>query len=62
MASVGPVNCDSCAGDATELYAVHRKYVTPAAWDQEPDERVLDDIERWCYSCLTHYPHEPAAS
>lgn len=54
------MNCDSCAGDATELYAVHRKYVTPAAWDQEPDERVLDDVERWCYSCLTHYPHEPA--
>ena len=20
-------------------------------------EVTLDDVERWCYSCLTHYPH-----
>jgi hypothetical protein len=23
------------------------------------DERVLDDVEQWCFACCTHYPHEP---
>ena len=57
---VRPMTCDSCGADAEELYPVHRKYVTVESWDQEPSERVLDDVERWCFACLTHYPHEPA--
>ena len=54
------MTCESCGGDAAELTRVHRKYVTPGAWDREPAERVLDDVEHWCFACLTHYPHEPA--
>ena len=54
------MTCESCGADADELYPVHRKYVTVGSWDQEATERVLDDIERWCFACLTHYPHEPA--
>lgn len=52
--------CDSCGADVVELHDVHRKYVAPAAWDREPSERVLDEVERWCFACLTHYPHVPA--
>jgi hypothetical protein len=52
--------CESCGADADELHPVRRKYVTAGSWDQEPSERVLDDVERWCFACLTHYPHEPA--
>lgn len=52
--------CDSCGADVPETQRVHRKYVTPAACDQEPSERVLPDLEQWCYPCLTHYPHAPA--
>lgn len=54
------MTCESCGADSDQLQSVHRKYVTPAAWDQEPAERVMPDVERWCFACLTHYPHEPA--
>ena len=53
------MTCESCGADVAEVQAVHRKYVTPGAWDQETSERVLDEVERWCFACLTHYPHEP---
>jgi hypothetical protein len=49
--------CDSCGAEEHELYAVHRQYVTPAEWDTPGREVTLDEVERWCYSCLTHYPH-----
>jgi hypothetical protein len=49
--------CDSCGAEESELYAVHRQYVTPAEWDTPGREVTLDEVERWCYSCLTHYPH-----
>lgn len=49
--------CDSCGRDDDELVAVHRRYVTPEAWDTPGSDKVLDDVERWCVSCLTHYPH-----
>lgn len=58
--SVGHVpdtTCDSCGAAEEDLYAVHRQYVTPAEWDTPGREVTLDEIERWCYSCLTHYPH-----
>jgi hypothetical protein len=57
---VGAVTCDSCGADADQLQAVHRKYVTPGSWDQDQAERVVDEVERWCFACLTHYPHELA--
>jgi hypothetical protein len=39
------------------LTAVRRRYVVPEAWDTPGSEKVLDEVERWCVPCLTHYPH-----
>ena len=50
--------CASCGSDATDLVAVHRVYVTPADWDREEKVEVVDDVERWCWPCRTHYPHQ----
>jgi hypothetical protein len=55
------MTCESCGARENELAPVHRKYVTPAGQDQGTIERVLTDVERWCFSCLTQYPHVPAA-
>ncbi len=52
------MTCTSCGADVDQLRAVRRKYVTVASWDQEATERVVDEIEHWCFPCLTHYPHE----
>ena len=57
-----PGACESCGAEEAVLYAVHRKYVTPEAWDRPGSERVLDDVEHWCFSCCTHYPHEPVTA
>lgn len=51
--------CDSCGADDDELTAVHRVYVTPEAWDTEGKVEVMPEVERWCYVCRTHYPHQP---
>lgn len=61
--TVGTVaeRCESCGGDATDAVAVHRMYVTPAAWDTEEKVEVLDSVERWCSPCRTHYPHQELA-
>ena len=53
------MTCESCGADDATLYAVRRMYVTPADWDTEGREVVLDDVEQWCFSCCTHYPHRP---
>lgn len=58
-------SCESCGTDDVELTLVRRLYVTPEAWDTEG--RVDEgDQERWCFVCLTHYPHtvadQPAAN
>ncbi len=61
--SSGAMTCDSCGREADAddgLAPVRRKYVKPGAWDEKPSERVMADLERWCFACLTHYPHEPA--
>ncbi len=52
-----PRTCDSCGRDGEEVFAVHRKYVTPETWDTPGSERVLDEVEHWCFPCLTSYPH-----
>lgn len=52
--------CDSCGADEDSLQAVRRKYVVPGSWDQDASEQVVDEVERWCFACLTHYPHVPA--
>jgi hypothetical protein len=50
--------CDSCGGEGTDVVAVRRVYVTPGAWDTEEKVEVLDEVERWCSPCRTHYPHQ----
>jgi hypothetical protein len=50
--------CDSCGADADDLVAVKRHYVTPERWDTPGKVDVVDEVERWCFACRTHYPHE----
>jgi hypothetical protein len=57
VVGVPDTTCESCGAVGEDLYAVHRQYVTPAEWDTPGREVTLDEVERWCYSCLTHYPH-----
>jgi hypothetical protein len=54
------IRCDSCGRDepADDVLAVHRAYVTPAAWDQEERVDVQAEVERWCFACRSHYPHQ----
>ena len=40
------------------MLAVHRVYVTPAAWDTDERIDVVADVERWCPSCRSTYPHQ----
>lgn len=49
--------CESCGAPDEVVHAVHRQYVTPADWDTEGREVTLEEVEQWCFSCLTHYPH-----
>jgi len=51
--------CDSCGSPDDDLVAVHRVYVTPAAWDTEEKVEVVDEVEQWCFPCRSHYPHQP---
>ncbi|MGH9186254.1 MAG: hypothetical protein ACRD0U_10645 [Acidimicrobiales bacterium] len=51
--------CDSCGRDADDLVPVQRVYVTPEAWDTPERVEILADVERWCFACRTHYPHQP---
>lgn len=50
--------CESCGREDSDLQRVHRIYVTPEAWDTEGKTEVLDEVETWCFSCRTHYPHQ----
>jgi len=54
--------CDSCGRDADDLEDVHRVYVTPGSWDTEEKADVQSDVEAWCFSCRTHYPHQEVAA
>lgn len=54
-------HCDNCASparDSTDVAAVHRVYLTPAAWDTEEKIEVLDEVEHWCSACRSVYPHQ----
>lgn len=51
--------CENCARPDDDLAPVRRRYVVPPAWDTEGSDRVLDDIETWCFSCRSIYPHQP---
>ena len=51
-------SCDSCGSSVDDLAPVRRVYVTPEDWDREGKAEVVDDVERWCFPCRTHYPHQ----
>jgi len=50
--------CASCGDRSDALVAVHRLYVTPESWDTPGRVDRLEEVERWCFPCRTHYPHE----
>jgi hypothetical protein len=52
--------CDNCAREEPELLPVRRVYVVPEQWDTPASETVVDQVEHWCVSCATQYPHERA--
>jgi len=49
--------CDSCGQPAEDLAGVHRAYLAPDESGQLVLGEVADDLERWCGSCRSHYPH-----
>jgi hypothetical protein len=50
--------CDSCGDDDVAVVALRRLYLVPAT-DTEPQRfDPAGGVERWCYVCRTHYPHE----
>jgi hypothetical protein len=51
--------CDSCGFETDQRWAVRRVYVTPQTWDSPGSTKVVDEVEHWCFACLSHYPHEP---
>jgi len=51
-------HCESCGRDDEEVVSVHRVYVTPETWDTEGKVDVLDEVEKWCFACRSHYPHQ----
>ena len=51
--------CESCARPDADLAEVHRMYVVPASWDTEGSEKVLAEVEIWCFSCRSIYAHRP---
>ncbi|MGH9066482.1 MAG: hypothetical protein ACRD0J_03020 [Acidimicrobiales bacterium] len=53
--------CESCAGEDDDLVAVRRLYVTPEAWDRPGATARSDQVELWCFSCRSLYPHEAEA-
>ena len=59
-AGTGDRVCESCAREDDELVAVRRMYVTPESWDTTRSEQTMPDVELWCFSCRSMYPHELA--
>ena len=50
--------CENCAREDDELIAVRRIYLTPESWDTAGASRRMDEVELWCFSCRSMYPHE----
>ena len=54
--------CENCAREETHFdgpRAVRRVYLELDEWgEQEPKVTVLDEVEKWCVSCCSIYPHE----
>jgi hypothetical protein len=53
--------CENCARDDDDLVSVHRVYVVPESWDTPGSTQRLDEVELWCFSCRSQYPHEVVA-
>jgi len=49
--------CDSCGRHDEDVTEVVRVYVVAETWDQERQVTEAEGTERWCFPCLTHYPH-----
>ncbi len=49
--------CENCASPDDELEAVRRVYLSPDA-DGPPLAEVVEEVELWCFSCRSLYPHE----
>ena len=47
--------CESCAREDDDLMAVRRVYLHP---DSEATT-TMPEVELWCFSCRTMYPHQP---
>jgi hypothetical protein len=58
--------CENCArteSNAANLVAVHRVYLELDEWgEEEPKATVMEEVERWCLSCRSIYPHEEATA
>jgi hypothetical protein len=52
--------CENCAREDDDLGSVHRVYVVPESWDTPGSATTLDEVELWCFSCRSQYPHEEA--
>jgi hypothetical protein len=50
--------CENCAREDDELIAVHRVYVVPESWDTPASSTTVEEVELWCFSCRSMYPHE----
>lgn len=39
---------------------MRRVYLVPESWDVSASSSTVEEVERWCFSCRTQYPHEDA--
>lgn len=58
--SAAPGVCQNCAREDDDLVAVTRLYVQPETWDAPGKVTPTNEVELWCFSCRTQYPHEEA--
>jgi hypothetical protein len=56
----GAGTCESCGATEPEesLLAVHRVYLQTDDQGRVIGESVVLDVERWCLSCRSLYPHK----
>jgi hypothetical protein len=52
--------CENCARDDDDLIRVHRVYIVPESWETSRSETTVDEVEVWCFSCRSMYPHHLA--
>ncbi|MHB8328988.1 MAG: hypothetical protein ACYDD6_05090 [Acidimicrobiales bacterium] len=52
--------CESCGATGDALVKVCRVYLDTDAQGRVTGSHTIDEPERWCVSCRSLYPHEPA--